>query len=150
MRLSLRLRHSRIVAQLDDARRLLEAGDAHAALRSLERARDDLLAERDLDGLHDLRRLAEQGYAESHDRDEAAYESLLYASAQNIRWLSRKRALERGVAWEDPHPELDAPGRPEMRVEREVTRAHVPWILVAVVAAIAIGALIVLWAESAH
>lgn len=135
---------------LDEARRLLDAEDAHGALRPLERARGDLLAARDLDGLQELRREAERGYGHCAAKDEAAYESLLYASAQNIRWLSRKAAVDGGVAWEDPHPELDKAGRPEIRVERTVTKRHIPWIAVATLAAVAIGVLFVLWARAAN
>jgi hypothetical protein len=135
---------------LDETQRAIDAGDAHGALRPLERARGDLLAARDLDGLRELRREAERGYGHCEVRDEAAYESLLYASAQNIRWLSRKAAVQRGVAWDDPHPELDRPGRPEIRVERTVTKRNIPWILVATLAAVAIATVFVVWVRTAH
>lgn len=118
----------RAEAELADARQKLAAGDTTASLRSFERARRDFLGARDLAGLNDLRRTLEDAYRECDPKDEPLYEQLLYASAQNVRFLSRRRAAEAGAPWEDPHPELDDPSRPELRVERSVRRRDVPWI----------------------
>jgi hypothetical protein len=119
----------RAVAELATARARLEAGDSTRALDAFERSRRDFLGARDLAGMQELRRTLEDAYRDCADKDEPQYEQLLYASGQNVRFLSRRRAAEAGVPWEDPHPELDDPRRPEMRVERAVRRRDVPWIL---------------------
>jgi hypothetical protein len=136
----------RAEAALAEARRLLEAGEPGRAVDDLERARKGFLAEADLGGMQEVRRAAEEGYAASEPADEPAYERLLYASGQNVRFLSRRRAAAAGLPWEDPHPELDAPGRPEIRAERGVTKRDVPWILVFGGLGVAVVAsLIALW-----
>ena len=129
-------RRKRAEEALAEGRRLLESGDVHGALRLLDRARKDFVQEGDLAGVRELRKVVEDGYRLADAQDEPAYERLLYASAQNIRFLSRKRAVEAKVPWEDPHPELDQPGRPEMRAERGVTKRDVPWIAIAAVAGV--------------
>jgi hypothetical protein len=146
-------RRSRAEAALAEARRLLDAGDAHGALRLLERARKDFLQAEDLTGLRELRRTIEESYRHAETADEPRFERLLYSSAQNIRYLSRRKAGKAGVPWEDPHPELEQPGRPEMRAERGITRHDRRWIAlavvlgVAVVAAVAVGIVAVYRAE---
>ncbi len=119
----------RAEAELARARTALDANDHVAALDSLEHARRDFLGARDLAGMRELRGVVEEAYRECDPKDEPMFEQLLYASGQNVRFLSRRRAAEAGVPWEDPHPELDDPSRPEMRVERTVRRRDVPWIL---------------------
>ncbi len=131
-------------AELAEAQRLLEAGETGAALKPLEQARKDFLKLEDLAGLREVRAAAESGYTRSAAEDEPAYERLLYASGQNVRFLSRRRAARAGLPWEDPHPELEQPGRPEIRAERGVSRRDVPWILIAAVAGGAVIAVIVL------
>jgi hypothetical protein len=120
----------RAQAALDEGRRLLFAGDHARATDALENARRDFLGEDDLAAMQEVRRAAEDGYRTCDPNDEPAYERLLYATGQNVRFLSRRRAAQAGVPWEDPHPELDAPGRPEIRVERGVRRRDIPWIVV--------------------
>jgi hypothetical protein len=145
-------RRKRAEEALAEGRRLLESGDVHGALRLLDRARKDFVQEDDLGGLRELRKVVEDGYRLADAQDEPAYERLLYASAQNVRFLSRKRAAEAKVPWEDPHPELDQPGRPEMRAERGVTKRDVPWIAAGAVVAAALIAgivLLVVFADSA-
>jgi len=140
----------RAEAALAEARRLLETGDTAGAVARLDDARRGYLAENDLPGMQEVRRAAEEGYAVSEPADEPAYERLLYASGQNVRFLSRRRAASAGVPWEDPHPELDAPGRPEMRAERGVTRRDVPWIVVVGGLGVAVVAgLVALWIYAA-
>jgi hypothetical protein len=135
--------------ELTEARRLLESGGVHGALQLLERARKDFLKSEDLTGLRELRGVVEEGYRNAATEDEPAYERLLYATAQNVRFLSRRRAKQAGVPWEDPHPELEQPGRPEMRAERGMTRRDRRWIVLAgvlgaaVVAAVVVGAFVV-------
>lgn len=133
-------RRQRAERALAEARAQIEAGDATAAFRPLERARKDYLGEADLSGLREVRRAAERGYTSSADAGEAAYERLLYASAQNVRFLSRRRAAAAGEPWRDPHPELDLPDRPEIRAERGIGRRDVPWILVSAVVGAAVVA----------
>ena len=136
----------RAEAALAEARRLLEAGEPGRAVDALERARKGFFAAADLAGMRELRRAAEEGYAASEPADEPAYERLLYASGQNVRFLSRRRAKAAGLPWEDPHPELDAPGRPEIRAERGLTKRDVPWILVYGALGVAVvGGLVALW-----
>lgn len=120
----------RAEAELATARTRLDAGDTVQALVAFERSRRDFLGARDLAGMQELRRALEDAYCNCDPADEPQYEQLLYASGQNVRFLSRRRAAEAGVPWEDPHPELDDPKRPEMRVERAVRRRDVPWIVV--------------------
>jgi hypothetical protein len=114
---------------LEEARRRLDAGDVGGAAAPLERARADFAAELDLEGVREVRAQAERGYREAAEADDPFYEQLLYASAQNVRFLSRRDAARRGVEWVDPHPELDQPGRPEMRVERGVSRSARRWLV---------------------
>ena len=135
-------RRKRAEEALAEGRRLLESGDVHGALRLLDRARKDFVQEGDLGGVRELRKVVEDGYRLADAQDEPAYERLLYGSAQNVRFLSRKRAAEAKVPWEDPHPELDQPGRPEMRAG--VTRRDIPWIAIGAVVAAALVAGIVL------
>jgi hypothetical protein len=137
-------RRRRAEEALAEGRRLLAGGEVHGALRPLEKARKDLVQEGDLGGLRDLRAVVEDGYRLADPQDEPAYERLLYASAQNVRFLSRKRAAQAKVPWEDPHPELDQPSRPEMRAERGVTKRDIPWIAVGAAVAAAVIAGIVL------
>jgi hypothetical protein len=139
-------RRHRAEGGLAEGRRLLEGGDVHAGLRVLDRARKDFVQEADLNGVRELRKVVEDGYRHADSRDDPAYERLLYASAQNVRFLSRKRAAAAKVPWEDPHPELDQPGRPEMRAERGVTKRDVPWIAIggAVAAALVAGVILLL------
>jgi hypothetical protein len=140
----------RATRTLDRARGLLSGGDVAAAVEQLERARKDFLKAEDLVGLRELRRVVEDGYRESATGDEPAFERLLYASAQNIRFLSRRAARKAQVPWEDPHPELDQPGRPEMRVERGLTRRDWRWVILASVLSAAVIAAIVIGAVYAY
>jgi hypothetical protein len=138
-------RRQRARAALEEARRLLDGGDARGAVEPLERARADFAAELDLDSVREVRAEAERGYGTATEADEPFYEQLLYASGQNVRFLTRREATRRGVAWADPHPELDQPGRPEIRIERGLSRRAKRWIagvalaLVAAAAAVAAG-----------
>jgi hypothetical protein len=137
-------RRQRAGAALEDARRRLEAGDVRGAVEPLERAGADFAAELDLEGVRSVRAEVERGYHEAGERDEPFYEQLLYATAQNIRFLSRRDAAARGVEWVDPHPELDQPGRPEIRAERGVGRKAKRWLL-----AVSLGVVVVLGATAA-
>jgi hypothetical protein len=130
--------------ELLEGQRLLESGDVHGALAQLERARKDFLKVEELGRLRDLRAVVENGYREATEADEPAFERLLYATAQNVRFLSRRRAKQAGAPWEDPHPELEQPGRPEMRAERGMTRRDRRWIVLAGVLGAAVLAAVVI------
>src|SRR5689334_7774181 len=131
-------RLQRARAALVDGRRLLDAGEVRRAAERLERARSDFAAELDLDGVREVCAEAERGYHQSAEADEPFYEQLLYATAQNVRFLSRRDATRRGVEWTDPHPELDLPTGPEIRVERLLDRRAKRWL--AGVAALVVAA----------
>jgi|tagenome__1003787_1003787.scaffolds.fasta_scaffold20889596_2 hypothetical protein len=134
----------RATRALDEGRARLERGDVAGGLDRLEHARKDFLKAEDLAGLRELRGVVEDSYRESAEADEPAFERLLYASAQNIRFLSRRAARKAQVPWEDPHPELDAPGRPEMRAERGLTQRDRRWVVIAgVLSAVVIAAVVV-------
>src|SRR5579884_344497 len=129
-------RRQRAREALADARRLLDAGELRRGAERLERARADFAAELDLDGVRDVRAEAERGYQQADEADEPFYEQLLYASAQNVRFLSRRDAARREIEWVDPHPELDLPGRPEIRVERALGRRAKAWLVALVLAVV--------------
>jgi hypothetical protein len=133
-------RRQRAREALAEARRLIDEGELRGAAERLERARSDFAAELDLDGVRDVRAEAERGYQLAAEADDPFYEQLLYASAQNVRFLSRRDAARRGVEWVDPHPELDLPGRPEIRAERGIGRKAKAWIVgVSIAAALAVA-----------
>ena len=121
-------RLQRAQTALDEARRLIDRRELRRAAERLERARADFAAELSLHGVREVRAEAERGYQQADEADEPFYEQLLYASAQNVRFLSRRDAARRGVEWVDPHPELDLPGRPEIRVERLLDRRTKRWL----------------------
>src|SRR5579884_4520404 len=143
-------RRQRAREALADARRLLDAGELRRGAERLERARADFAAELDLDGVRDVRAEAERGYQQADEADEPFYEQLLYASAQNVRFLSRRDAARRGVEWVDPHPELDLPGRPEIRAERGLGRRAKAWVAAISVAVLAAAGAFTAWAVLAH
>src|SRR5579884_1150040 len=115
-------RLQRAQTALDEARRLIDGRELRRAAERLERARADFAAELSLHGVREVRAEAERGYQQADEADEPFYEQLLYASAQNVRFLSRRDAARRGIEWVDPHPELELPGRPEIRAERGLGR----------------------------
>ncbi len=126
-----------------EARRHLEAGELGKAARKLERARRGYLALVDLPGMARLRGVVEEAQQRSGADDEALFEPLLYATAQNIRFLTRREAAERGLPWRDPHPELDDRRRLEMRPGRFIRRRDLPRIvLFATVGVVFVGALL--------
>jgi hypothetical protein len=99
--LKLRRRPVPVEAALDAARSAAAAGDESAALKQLERARRVALAGKDLEGLE--AGLALAGELELGDRGARARQrDLVYAFGQNIRFLSRQRALAAGQEWQEP------------------------------------------------
>jgi hypothetical protein len=133
----------RAEAALADAHRRLAAGETEKAARALERARRGYLAAGDVVAMTRLRRLVEESYERSSVRDEPLFEQLLYATGQNLRFLTRREAAERGVPWQDPHPEIDDRRRPEMRAARAIRPRDLPRIVVfAALGVVTAGALL--------
>jgi hypothetical protein len=110
------------------AREAYQRNDPHAALRQLGDARAAAARRRDEDQLRRVLDFAEGAIARDN-RTEIERESLLYAVRQNLRQLTRRRALLAGESWEDPFPDLAAP-RPHTRTF--ISRSHKVWIGVAV------------------
>lgn len=106
-----RKRYFRIVAdfesRLSAARAAYEQNDAHEALRRLDKARRTALKRRDEDGLSRVLEFAE-GTIARDERTEIERESLLYSVRQNLRQLTRRRALMAGKTWLDPFPDLES------------------------------------------
>ena len=93
---------------LGDARAALDRGDGRVALKSLDRARRGYAKAHDSEGLEhvlDMVALVEQ----SDDRTRVDSENVAYAVKQNLRQESRRLARQRGEAWVDPYPDLQAP-----------------------------------------
>ena len=93
---------------LGEARAAIDRGDGLAALKSLDRARRGYVKRREADGLEhvlDMAALVDP----SDDRARIGRDNLVYAGKQNLRQESRRAARERGEAWVDPYPDLQAP-----------------------------------------
>ncbi len=86
---------------LAPARSVLERGATGRALRSLEKARRKLLDRSDVDGLGELLDIA-QRIPTPKARHEKTRRQLIDATQQNVRYLSRRRALRAGEEWSDP------------------------------------------------
>jgi hypothetical protein len=125
-------------SRLDTARAAYERNDPHKALRRLDAARRVALKRRDEDRLRRVLEFAE-GVIARDDRTEIERESVIYAVRQNLRQLSRRRALLAGESWIDPFPDLETP-RPHTRTF--ISTGLKVWIGVGVVVG---TGLIVLW-----
>jgi hypothetical protein len=93
---------------LGDARAAIDRGDGRAALKSLDRARRGYARAHDSAGLEhvlDMVALVDQ----SDERARVGRENVSYAVKQNLRQESRRQARQRGEAWVDPYPDLQAP-----------------------------------------
>jgi len=93
---------------LGEARAAIDRGDTRAALKSLDRARKGYAGANDSEGLEhvlDMAALVDS----SDDRARVERDNLAYATKQNLRQESRRRARQLGRAWTDPFPELQAP-----------------------------------------
>ena len=114
-----------------EARERIDRGDVPGALKALDRARKGFARRDDVDGLEhvlDLEALVDAG-----DRDErvrAARANLVYATKQNIRGVTRKKALRGGEEWIDPYPDLEGPVE---HTRIPITRGVKFWIGVGVV-----------------
>jgi len=130
-------------SRLAGARSAYERNDTHAALREVDRARAVAFKERDEEKLRRVLDFAE-GSLSRDEQTEIERESLLYAGRQNLRQLSRRRALLAGHSWEDPFPDLETP---QAHTRTFISRGVKFWIgvgvlLVAVLAAAFVAALI--------
>jgi hypothetical protein len=111
------------------ARLAYERNDTRGALRELDRARKAALKQRDEEQLGRVLDFAEGSLARG-EQTEIERENLLYAVRQNLRQLSRRRALLAGEAWEDPYPDLAAP---QAHTRTFISRGVKFWIGVGVV-----------------
>jgi hypothetical protein len=93
---------------LGEARAAIDRGDTRAALTSLDRARKGYASAADSEGLEHV--LDMVGLVDpSDDRGRIGRDNLAYATKQNLRQESRRRARQLGRPWTDPFPELQAP-----------------------------------------
>jgi hypothetical protein len=93
---------------LGEARAAIDRGDTRGALKSLDRARKGYAGAADSEGLEhvlDMAALVEP----SDDRGRIGRDNLAYATKQNLRQESRRRARQLGRPWTDPFPDLQAP-----------------------------------------
>lgn len=111
------------------AREAYERNDPHQALQKLDRARKVAVKKRDEGQLQRVLDFAEGALARD-ERTEIERENLLYAVRQNLRQLTRRRALLAGEEWTDPFPDLETP-RPHTRTF--ISRGLKFWIAVGVV-----------------
>jgi hypothetical protein len=125
-------------SRLDAARAAYELNDPHRALRKLDAARRVALKRREEEKLRRVLEFAD-GVIARDDRTEIERENVLYAVRQNLRQLSRRRALRAGESWLDPFPDLETP-RPHTRTF--ISTGLKIWIAVGVVLG---TGLIVLW-----
>lgn len=125
-------------SRLAAARAAYERNDPHAALRRLDAARKAALKHRDEAQLGRVLDFAD-GVITRDERSEIERESLLYAVRQNLRQLTRRRALMAGETWVDPFPGLETP-LPHTRTY--MSTGLKLWIAVGVLVGIL---LIVLW-----
>jgi WD40 repeat protein len=79
----------------------IKRGEITSALRSLEKARQTLFDRSDTIALNELLELA-QRLSTTSARDEKKRRQLIDAAQQNVRYLSRRKALQSGEEWSDP------------------------------------------------
>lgn len=89
-------------SDLKRASELLGRGELKNGLRALERARRRALAARDVVQLRRLRDLALE--AAAGPGSSAKAQDLVYATEQNVRFLTRTAAFSAGQDWVDPFP----------------------------------------------
>ncbi len=79
----------------------IKRGEISRALRSLEKARRNLLERGNVDELNELLEMAQRLPTEK-PRQEKARRELIDAAQQNVRYLSRRDAITAGEEWSDP------------------------------------------------
>jgi uncharacterized membrane protein len=93
---------------LSEARDFVAQGEPRLALKALERARQRALAEKNLDQLDEILRLAIRLRDETRGKLQYASGSLAHSAVQNIRFLTRQHALEHDERWIDPAASLSS------------------------------------------
>jgi hypothetical protein len=99
---------SKFERALDAARTAYEGNDPYRALRSLDSARRDAVGRNNEEQLRHVLDFAE-GVIPRDERTEVERENVLYATKQNLRQVSRRRAYEAERDWVDPYPDLETP-----------------------------------------
>jgi hypothetical protein len=122
-------------SSLAAAREAYQRNDPLGALKKLDQARSAAAKSKNEDQLRHVLDFAD-GVIVRDEHTEIERESLLYAVRQNLRRLTRRRALLAGQPWEDPFPDLTAP---EGHTRTYITRGVRFWIALA----IAFGTLVV-------
>ena len=103
------VREPRSEDDLRVARDLFQQGEQRRALKALQRARRSALEERRLDLLEQVLEVAVRLRDETGGKLQYASGSLVHSTVQNIRFLTRQLALERGEVWIDPTVQTPAP-----------------------------------------
>ena len=93
---------------LEAARAAHERNDVHGALGKLDAARKDALKRRNETQLNHVLEFA-GGVIPRDERTEIERENVVYATRQNLRQVSRRRAYEDEREWVDPFPDLESP-----------------------------------------
>jgi hypothetical protein len=122
-------------SSLAAAREAYQRNDPLGALRKLDQARSAAAKGKNEEELRRVLDFAD-GVIARDEHTQIERESLLYAVRQNLRRLTRRRALLGGQPWEDPFPDLTAP---EGHTRTYITRGVRFWIALA----IAFGTLVV-------
>ena len=99
---------SKFERSLDAARSAYERNDPYRALRALDSARRDAVGRNNEEQLRHVLEFAE-GVIPRDERTEIERENVLYATKQNLRQVSRRRAYEAQREWVDPYPDLETP-----------------------------------------
>lgn len=117
---------------LAPARAEIERQNIGRALRKLEKARQKLLDASELNGLGELIELATR-LPVTKPRHEQERKRLIDAAQQNIRFLSRRRALAAGETWSDPFsapkPKTKLPSLPPMTRREKLIAASIVVLL---------------------
>ncbi len=123
---------------LAPARAEIERGNSQKAMRRLEKARQRLFAQGDVDGLVELVEMTRRLPA-TKPRHQARRVRLIDAARQNVRFLTRRNAIWQGREWTDPYstgaPTRKLPSLPPMSRRDKL-------IAVGIVLALAAGAAI--------
>jgi len=119
-----------------EARAAYERNDPYQALKRLDQARATAVKRRDED---QLRRVLDfvEGVIARDEQTQIERENVLYAVRQNLRRLTRRRALLAGERWEDPFPDLTAPAT---HTRTYISRGVRFWIALAIAFGVLVAA----------
>ena len=90
--------------ELADARALVERGEAKAALKLLERVRQESLAGEHLAEVQEVAAVAALIHRQTTGKRQTEAGGLAFNAQQNIRVLEQRQALADGREWVDPFP----------------------------------------------